>query len=63
MTMRRAILQGLSFSGLLMTVVPSALVFAGVLDWGTHVTFMLMGAALYFATAPAWINKEATGRA
>ena len=57
--MKRQIFQGLSFAGLLATVVPSALVCAGVLEWTTHATYMLIGTGIYFATAPLWMLQDA----
>ncbi len=56
---RYQFLQGLSYLGLLLTIVPGILVFAGVLDLPAYKSWMLAGTALYFVTAPWWINREA----
>ena len=45
--------------GLGLTVVPAFLVFAGTINWGTHATLMLVGALLWFATAPFWMPHDA----
>lgn len=49
--------QALSAVGLTLTVIPSFLVFAGAIEWGLHATLMLVGTALYFATAPLWMKE------
>lgn len=52
------ILKILSYIGLILTVVPSFLVFAGVIELSFHKTLMLIGTLLWFLTAPFWMNKE-----
>lgn len=52
----------LSFAGLALTVVPSLLVFAGNLSWRSHATLMLIGAAVWFATAPLWMRSTRAKR-
>lgn len=52
------ILKVLSYIGLILTVVPSFLVFAGVIELSFHKTLMLIGTLLWFLTAPFWMNKE-----
>ena len=54
----RATLKALSICGLLLTVVPAALVAGRVLSWNTHTLLMLVGAAIWFASAPAWIRSK-----
>ena len=51
-----AVLKTLSFVGLVLTVGPSFLVFAGVIAWETHAALMLVGTVLWFATAPFWMK-------
>jgi hypothetical protein len=51
------LLKLISFAGLALTVVPSFLVFARVIAWETHALLMLVGAGLWFATAPFWMRK------
>lgn len=46
-----------SATGLLLTVVPSCLVFAGFLGWQAHVQLMLAGMVLWFTTAPSWFKE------
>lgn len=52
------ILKIISYLGLILTVVPSFLVFAGVIELSFHKTLMLIGTLLWFLTAPFWMNKE-----
>ena len=53
-----ALLKGISLAGLLLTVVPAFLVFAGTVAWATHAWLMLVGTVLWFATAPLWMGRE-----
>ncbi|ACY47589.1 hypothetical protein [Rhodothermus marinus] len=57
--MLRRLLQGLSGLGLVLTVAPSWLVFAGRITWEMHADLMLVGTALWFATAPFWMRSKA----
>ena len=53
-------LRILSYIGLLLTVVPSVLVFAGSISLDLHKQLMAAGMLLWFLTAPFWMNlKEA----
>lgn len=54
----QAILKLISFLGLLLTVVPSLLVFSGTIELSFHKTLMLIGTLLWFGTAPFWMNKQ-----
>jgi hypothetical protein len=54
----RQLLKAASFTGLGLTVVPAFLVFSGTLTWDTHALLMLVGALLWFVTAPFWMAKE-----
>lgn len=47
-----------SFAGLALTVGPAFLVFSGTIPWSTHATLMGVGALLWFATAPFWMQEE-----
>ena len=58
----RYMLKAGSFVGLGMTVVPSFLVFSGIMTWDAHIVFMAVGALLWFATAPFWMVQEDTTR-
>ena len=54
----RQLLKILSYAGLALTLLPSFLVFANVIELQTHKTLMLLGSALWFFTAPFWLNKR-----
>jgi len=58
----RQLLKAASFTGLGLTIVPAFLVFSGTLSWDTHAILMLIGALLWFVTAPFWLAKEADTR-
>ena len=47
----------ISCIGLLASVLPSILVFYGVVELQTHKTMMLVGMILWFVTAPSWLKK------
>jgi high-affinity Fe2+/Pb2+ permease len=54
----QSFLKILSYLGLALTVVPSFLVFSGVIDLSYHKMLMLIGTLLWFLTAPFWMNKQ-----
>jgi hypothetical protein len=54
------VLKIISFLGLGLTVVPAFLVFAGTIDWRTHAVLMMIGALLWFLSAPFWMHGERT---
>lgn len=56
-----AILKIISYIGLILTVVPSFLVFSGAIELSFHKTLMLIGTLLWFFTAPFWMNKQKEG--
>lgn len=47
----------LALLGLLLTVVPSFLVFYGAMVWKTHVQLMFAGMVLWFVFAPVGMKK------
>ena len=51
-------LIALSAVGLALTVVPSVLGFAQKIAWQTHANLMIVGAVLWFSTAPFWMKKN-----
>ncbi len=56
----KPLLRILSYVGLLLTVIPSILVFAGSISLELHKQLMTVGMLLWFLTAPFWMNlKEA----
>jgi hypothetical protein len=52
------LLKSISFLGLGLTVVPAFLVFAGSIEWRTHAMLMMVGALLWFVTAPFWMHGD-----
>jgi hypothetical protein len=58
MSPKRNLFRSLSFVGLGLTLLPSFLVFGGVLDLASHKWWMLAGTVLWFATAPLWMRKK-----
>ncbi|WP_114781798.1 hypothetical protein [Botryobacter ruber] len=54
----QVILKFISLIGLLLTVVPSFLVFSGAIELSFHKTLMFIGTVLWFGTAPFWMNKK-----
>ena len=54
----KTILIVLSVLGLILTIAPAFLVFAGTIPWTTHSNLMAAGMVLWFATAPFWLGKK-----
>ena len=52
----RIIWKILSLAGLALTIAPAFLVFAGRMEWSMHANLMILGAVLWFATAPFWME-------
>jgi len=52
----------LSMIGLGLTVIPSFLVFNGVISLHTHKQLMFAGTVLWFITAPLWVGKKNKGQ-
>lgn len=50
-------LKIVSFLGLVLTILPSILVLAGVFSLDTYKNLTLIGSVLWFVSAPFWINK------
>jgi hypothetical protein len=48
----------ISILSLFITIVPSFLVFAGVMTLEMNKTLMLIGTIAWFVTAPSWMNKK-----
>jgi hypothetical protein len=48
----------ISIAGLLLTVVPSILVFTQDIALESHKQFMLWGMLMWFITAPLWIKEQ-----
>jgi hypothetical protein len=56
----KILLIGIACIGLLATVLPSILLFAGALEMGVHKTIMGIGMVLWFATAPFFMKRKNT---
>jgi hypothetical protein len=54
----KTILKIISFIGLILTLVPSFIVFSGAMTLDMHKWLMLLGTLLWFVTAPFWMNKK-----
>jgi len=54
----KKILPIISYTGLLLTALPAFFVFAGNLSSETYQKLMIIGAVLWFSTAPFWIDKK-----
>jgi hypothetical protein len=48
----------LSLIGLGLTLVPSFLLFGGMVSWETHSQLMFAGMLCWFATAPFWMKER-----
>ena len=57
----KIILSLIAAAGLMLTLVPSILVFAGKLEWQTHSTLMLLGMLCWFCSAPWLMKSKKTG--
>jgi hypothetical protein len=57
--MPKQILKIISFAGLLLTIIPSFMVFFQGIELDTNKYLMLFGTVLWFGSAPFWMNKKA----
>ena len=55
----KSLLKIVSLIGLLATIIPSFLVFWGVISLDSNKVLMIIGTLLWFSTAPFWMNKKA----
>jgi hypothetical protein len=55
----KTILKIVSVAGLILTVVPSFMVFSESITLDMNKWLMLLGTILWFGTAPFWMNKKA----
>ncbi len=60
-TTTRRILQAISFTGLGLSLVPSFLVFGGLLSKEMYFHCMTVGMLLWFGTAVFWIRSDHLG--
>ena len=56
--MFKLILKIISYAGLVLTLIPSFLVFTKVIGFETNKHLMLLGTVLWFGTCPFWMNKS-----
>jgi hypothetical protein len=56
--MSKTILKVVSFAGLVLTLIPSFIVFYQRIDLDSNKNLMLLGTVLWFATSPFWMNKK-----
>ena len=54
----KTLLKIISFTGLALTIVPSILIFKGVIEMKTHYLLMSIGFVLWFASAPFWMTSK-----
>jgi len=54
----KTLLMIVSFCGLVLTILPAFLVFAGKIDFNYHIILMIVGTILWFLSAPFWLNKR-----
>ncbi|MCB0555008.1 MAG: hypothetical protein KDD02_15770 [Phaeodactylibacter sp.] len=55
--MKRTLLGIFALSGLILTLLPSMLVFADVISAQTNKVLMALGMLLWFTLAPFWIKR------
>jgi len=53
----KTVLKIISLIGLILTLVPSFLVFYGVIDKTMHFQLMVVGVIAWFASAPFWMKN------
>ena len=56
--MSKTLLKIISFVGLLLTLIPSLLVFLNGIELETNKYLMLVGTFLWFGSSPFWMNKS-----
>ena len=54
----KSLLKIVSLIGLLATIIPSFLVFGGVITLDSNKVLMMIGTLLWFISAPFWMNKK-----
>jgi hypothetical protein len=53
----KLLLKPISYIGLLLTLIPSFLVFTGNISLDSCKMLMLIGTIVWFVSAPSWMNK------
>jgi hypothetical protein len=54
----KLVLKIISYTGLAFTIIPSILVFKGIIEMHTHFVLMGVGLVLWFSTAPFWMKSQ-----
>lgn len=54
----KILLKILSALGLLLTLLPAILTFNGIISFDQYKLLMLIGAILWFTTAPFWVDEK-----
>ena len=54
----KTLLKTLSFLGLALILIPSALTFAGVISMHVYYVLAFFGTVLWFATVPFWMKRR-----
>ena len=54
----KLIIKLISYTGLVLTLVPSLLVFTGTVNLNSFKVLMIIGGVMWFTTAPFWVNKR-----
>ena len=54
----KIILVIVSLIGLVLTLLPSFLVFANAISWDTYLLLMNIGTIMWFVSAPFWMGKK-----
>jgi hypothetical protein len=53
----KTLLKIISIIGLILTLLPSLLVFYKRIEFNWHLNLMVLGMVLWFSTAPFWMKK------
>ncbi|MCA9731838.1 MAG: hypothetical protein H6696_06620 [Deferribacteres bacterium] len=53
----KAVIKLISYVGLILTIVPSLLVFSGTITLDMCKWLMLLGTIIWFVSAPTWMNQ------
>lgn len=54
----KPIIKIISLLGLVLTLIPSFLVFYGITSLDNNKLLMLLGTIIWFVTAPSWMNEK-----
>ena len=54
----KLVLKVVSITALVLTILPSLLVYLGVISLDNNKLLMLLGTLLWFLSAPFWMNKK-----